>query len=104
MVALRGQGNWSWEGPLGTPLGLVQWKRAWSRVEAGTSGCLSISDSDRRVPAELGQERQASSCVDAWNSLAARVVHGVTRHLLSSIWNLRVFPEDARGCQCPFLL
>ena len=47
---------------------MVQWKRAWSRVEAGTSGCLSISDSDRRVPAELGQERQASSCVEAWNS------------------------------------
>ena len=25
-------------------------------VEAGTSGFLSISDSDRRVPEELGQE------------------------------------------------
>ena len=25
MVALRGQGNWKWEGPLGTPLGLVHW-------------------------------------------------------------------------------
>ena len=59
---------WSWEGPLGTPLGLVQWKRASSTIEAGTSGFLSISDSDRRVHAELGQERQASSCVEAWNS------------------------------------
>ena len=59
---------WSWEGPLGTPLGLVQWKRASSPVEAGTSGFLCISDSDARVPAELGQERQASSCVEAWNS------------------------------------
>ena len=29
---------------------------------------LSISDSDRRVPAELGQESQASSCVEEWNS------------------------------------
>ena len=47
---------WSCEGPLGTPLGLVQWKRNSSRVEAGTSGFLSVSDSDRRVPAELGQE------------------------------------------------
>ena len=28
----------------------------------GTSGFLSVSDSDRRVPAELGQESQASSC------------------------------------------
>ena len=26
-VALRSQGNWRWEGPLGTPLGLVHWKR-----------------------------------------------------------------------------
>ena len=34
-------------GPLGTPLGLVKWKGASSRGEAGTSGFLSISDSDR---------------------------------------------------------
>ena len=46
-------------GPLGTPLGLAQWKRASSRGETGTSGFLSISDSDRRVPAVLGQESQA---------------------------------------------
>ena len=43
-------------GPLGTPLGLAQRKRASPRGEAGTSGFLSVSDSDRRVPAELGQE------------------------------------------------
>ena len=30
MVAVRSQGNWRWEGPLGTPLGLVHWKRASS--------------------------------------------------------------------------
>ena len=36
MVALRSQGNWRWEGPLGTPLVLVHWKRASSAVEAGT--------------------------------------------------------------------
>src|SRR5574337_1235526 len=67
MVALRSQGNWRWEGPLGTPRGLVHWKRASSPVEAGTSGFL-ISDSDRRVPADWGQESQASSWVEAWNS------------------------------------
>ena len=50
-------------GPLGTPLGLAQRKRASPRDEAGTSGFLSVSDSDRRVPAELGQESQASSCL-----------------------------------------
>ena len=32
---------------------------------------------------------------------AFRVVHGVTGHLLSCVWNLRVFPDDAQGCQCP---
>ena len=36
--------------------------------EAGTSGFLSTSDFDHRVSAELGQERQTSSCVEAWNS------------------------------------
>src|SRR5574339_102543 len=41
MVALRSQGNWRWEGPLGTPLGLVHWKRASSPVEAWNSACLS---------------------------------------------------------------
>ena len=40
MVALRSQGNCRWEGPLGTPLGLVHWKRASSPVEAGTAGYL----------------------------------------------------------------
>ena len=34
----------------------------------GTSRFISISDSDRRVPAELGQESQASSCKEEWNS------------------------------------
>ena len=43
-------------GPLGTPLGLAQRKRASPRGEAGTSGFLCVSDSDRRVPAELGRD------------------------------------------------
>ena len=91
-------------GPLGTPLGLAQWKRASSRGEAGTSGFLSISDSDRRVPAELGQESQASSCLRKGTPLASRVVQGVSGPLSSCVWNLRVFPDDAQGCQCPFVL
>ena len=37
-------------------------------METGTSGFLSISDSDLRVPAVLGQESQAWSCVEEWNS------------------------------------
>ena len=41
----------SLEGPLETPLHLVECKRDSSRVEAGISVFLSISDSDRKVPA-----------------------------------------------------
>ena len=78
-------------GPLGTPLGLVQRKRASSRGEAGTSGFLSISDSDRRVRAELGQESQASSCLRNGTPLASRVVQGISGPLLSCVWNLWVF-------------
>ena len=58
-------------GPLGTPLGLSQWKRASSRVEAGTSVFLSNSDSDRSVPAELGQESQAMSFLRNGTPLAS---------------------------------
>ena len=38
----------------------VERKRASPRGEAGTPGFLSVSDSDRRVPAELGQESQCN--------------------------------------------
>ena len=47
---------------------MAQWKRASSRVEAGTSGFIYISDSDHTVPAELEQETQAFSCVEERNS------------------------------------
>ena len=86
-------------GPLGTPLGMAQWKRASPRGEAETSGFLSVSDSDRRVPAELGQESQATSFLRNGTPLASRVVHGVSGPLSNCVWNLQVFPDDARGCQ-----
>ena len=37
MVALRSQGNWRWEGPLGTPLGLGHWMCVcvWCGVSEG---------------------------------------------------------------------
>ena len=35
-----------------------------------------VSDSDRRVPAELGQESQASSCLRKGTPLASRVAQG----------------------------
>ena len=65
-------------GPLGTPLGVAQRKRASPRGEAGTSGFLCVSDSDRRVPAELGQESQASSCLRKGTPLVSRVAQGVS--------------------------
>ena len=71
-----------------------------SRGEAGTSGFLSVSDSDCRVPAQLGQESQASSCLRKGTLLASRVVQGATGPASSCVWNPRVFPDDARGCQC----
>ena len=85
--------------PLGTPLGLAQWKRASSQVEAGTSAFLSNSDSDHSVPAELGQESQATSYLRNGTPLAFRVVQGVSGPLSNCVWNLQVFPDDARGCQ-----
>ena len=87
------------EGPLGTLLGLAQWKRASSRGEAGTSDFLSVLDSDIRVPAELGQESQATSFLRNGTPLASRVVHGISGPLSKCVWNLQVFPDDARGCQ-----
>ena len=63
-------------GPLGTLLGSANWKRASSRGEAGTSGFLSVSDSDCTVPAVLGQESHASSCLRKGTPLASRVVRG----------------------------
>ena len=62
------------------------------------------SDSDRRVPAELGQESQASSCLRKGTPLASRVAQGVSGPSSSGVWNPRVFADDARGWQCPFVL
>ena len=87
-------------GPLGTPLGLAQRKRSSSGWEARTSGFLSVLDSDCRVPAQLGQESQASSCLRKGTLLASRVVQGATGPSSSCVWNPRVFLDDARGCQC----
>ena len=86
-------------GPLGSPLGLAQRKRASPRGEAEISGFLSVLDSDRRVSAELGQESQASSCLRKGTPLASRVAQGVSGPLSNCVWNLQVFPDDARGCQ-----
>ena len=56
-------------------------------MEAGTSGFISISDSDHRVPAELGQESQASSCLRKGTPLASRVAQGVSGPSSSCVRN-----------------
>ena len=69
---------WTWEEPLRAPLGLVQWKRASSRVEAGTSGFLSCSDVDLGLCMPFQTGSQVSTCVEAWNSAFLSVVKGVS--------------------------
>ena len=85
------------EGASRTPLGLVQWKRASCRVEAGTSGFLSISDFDGRVPAELEQESQASSCVEEWNSACLSSCSQVDRPLAELYLEPAGFPGQCTG-------
>ena len=47
---------------------------------------------------------QASSCVQEWTSACLSSCSLGDRHLLSCKSNLRSFLDDARGCQCPFVL
>ena len=55
-VPLRGEGCCGVSGASSDPDGFGARKRASSRGEAGTSGFLSVSDSDRRVTPEVGKE------------------------------------------------
>ena len=103
-VPLRGEGYCGVGVASRDSTGFGQWQRASCRGEAGSSGFLSVSDSDRRVPAELGQESQASSCLRKGTPLASRVAQGVSGPSSSCVWNPRVFADDARGWQCPFVL
>ena len=56
----------------------------------------SLQSWDRRVRPRL-----------VWRNgtpLASQVVQGVTGHLSSCVWNLRFFSDNARRCQCPFVM
>ena len=83
-------------GSLGTPLGLAQRKRASPRGEAGTSGFLCVSDSDLRVPAELGQESHevAQLCLTPGDpmdcSLPGSSVHGIFQARVLE-WGVQLF-------------
>ena len=73
--------------------------RASSQVEI--LGFFSISDLDRRVSAELEKESKPRLVLRNGTPLASPVVHGETGHLLSCIWNLQLFPDDATGVSVP---
>ena len=51
-----------------------------------------------REEAVHGDENRAET------PLASRVAQGVSGHSLSCVWIPRVFADDARGWQCPFVL
>ena len=102
-VPLRSQGHCGF----GRGLSLLNWvwcnRRGphleWRQEPQGSSPFLTRvaeypPSTDKRVTPRLPWRNGSP--------LAFRVVHGVTGHLLSCVWNLRVFPDDAQGCQCPF--
>ena len=99
--------------------------QAYYEVGRGVSGLHWVWSNEKGPHLELRQESQGSSpfltliagslqSCDmrvrprlVWRNgttLASRVVHGVTGHLSCSMWYMRVFLDDARGCQCPYML
>ena len=78
--------------------------RASSRVEAGTSGFLSISDFDPRVSADWNTRVRPRIVLRNGTQLASGVLHRVTGHLSSCIWNLHIFLDNAMGVSFPLVL
>ena len=90
--ALSGR-HWVWFNRRGPHL-------EWRQEPQGSSPFLtpiagSLQSWDRRVRPRL--------LLRNGTQLASRVLHGVTGHLSSCMWNLRGFSDNARGCQCPFV-
>ena len=104
MVPLRGEGCCGVGGPSRDSSGFGAIEEGLISRGDRTSGFLSVSYSDSSVPAALGQESQASSCLRKGTPLASRVAQGVSVPSWSCVWKPRVFPDDARECQCPFVL
>ena len=78
--------------------------RASSRVEAGTSGFLSISHVKHRAFADWNTRVSPRIVLRNGTPLDSGVLHRVTSHLSSCIWYLHVFPENAMGVSFPFFL
>ena len=89
-----------------------------SRDSAGfgamEEGLISRGGRNLRLPLRFGLQPQGTCRVgtgesglalsEEGTSLASRVAQGVSGPSSSCVWNLRVFPDDARGCQCLFVL
>src|SRR5574341_885705 len=102
MVALRSQGNWRWGG------GTSRDSTGFGALEEGliSSGGRNlrlplISDSDSRVPADWGQESQASSWVEAWNSACLSRCPRGERPLVELYLEPGVFSERCTGESLP---
>ena len=50
-------------------------------------------------PCRVGTGESGYIFSEEWTPLASRVVHGVSGPLSKCVWNLQVFPDDARRCQ-----
>ena len=86
--------HWVWCNGRGPHLQLKQEPQASSPLKTPNTG--SLHSWDRRVRPRLGLRHGMQ--------LASLGVHGETGHVSNCIWNLRVFPDDAQGCQCPLVL
>ena len=94
-------------------------------VERGLSGLHWVWCNGRQPHLDLRQEAQGSSSFQTpisgslrswdrrvrprleWRNgtlLASRVFHGLTGLLSSCVWKMWSFLDDARWCQCPFVL
>ena len=62
---------------------------------------FGLRPSELRVPAELGQESQASSCLRKGTPLASRVAQGVSGPFSSCVWILRIFRTMHAGVGAP---
>ena len=75
----------------------MQWKRASSPVESGTSEFLSCSDMDLRVCLQFQTGSQVSTCVEAWNSAFLSSCQRGFRPPVELNWGPGVFLEFATG-------
>ena len=112
----------TWVGDLKELLRVPMRSQGYCEVGRGLSGLHWVWCNGRGPRLELRRESQGSSpfltsiagSLQSWNKrvsphhvlrngtpLSSRVVHGVTGHLSSCIWNLRVFLDDATGMSVP---